>query len=191
MAITKMTTCKKLLITLGLILAIAVMQPASVFAASTYYTPTNYTLLGTTRWKITTSLYSYSTSVGAKSIVLKAVNSTKVPQNFKYSYSCTKSGAVSLGSGIPITAINLAVGMTARYSSTTTVSTSITVPPKTTYYVYKSQGTSTKKYKSLLVFQIKGITIRNGKVVVVWDSGKPSTRYSTWTQKYPIITVSK
>lgn len=187
----KKVLCVAICATLVLLLAQpAIIEKESIFgeqaslATSTYY-DTKWWALWTIRDKIKTSYYSGSTSYGTKSTVLCAKNSSVVSQNYGYSYTKALSGEVSLGASVPVKAIELEVGAKVSYSTSTTISASVTVPKKTTYYVYKRQDTSSKKYKSIVQNQWY---YTDG----TWkDSGSAKTVYSTVKQKYPTIIISK
>lgn len=153
-------------------------------ATSTYY-DYKWWVLFTSRDKITTSLYSTSTSNGTKSTVLKAVNTTSQPQKFGYSYSRSLSGEISLGASVPVKAIELEVGGKVSYSTTTTISTETTVPAKTTHYVYRRQDSNIRKFKNIVQNQL---LYTDGS----WrNNGSSKTVYSTFTEKYPTIIISK
>lgn len=172
--------------------AFAVAQPViasisadgSNLATSTYY-DYKWWALWTARDKITTSYSSKSTTPGTKSTVLNAINNTSQIQSYGYSYTKELSGTVSLGASIPIKAIELEVGAEVSYKYSETVSANVSVPAHHTYIVYKSQDKKDTKYKNIVQNQL---FYTDG----TWkNNGSARTEYSTWTEKYPTITISK
>ena len=153
-------------------------------ATSTYY-DYQWWKLWTYRNKITTSLYSNSTATGTNSTVLCAKNTTSTKQSYGYSYSKTLSASVSLGAKVPVKAVELEAGGSVSYSTTTTISASVSVPAKTTYYVKKRTDTKSNKYKNIIQNQYLAV---NGNW---YNNGSSSTVYSTVTNKYPTITITK